>query len=140
MEIPMRVIVSACVTDIAGPPQGRHNTLGKAFCEEVLNREFLAPLQPTGYDHVHIPADFDTTKPVKRWFIFDLNVRGELDAAEVAQIPHRVYLASRQGDKWTFIPRPQWVESAKLRASSYTWGGRLEQKIVAGMQNSLIQS
>ncbi|KAB8076362.1 hypothetical protein BDV29DRAFT_170110, partial [Aspergillus leporis] len=137
METPMRVIISACVTDIGGHPQRRHNTLGTAFCEEVLNREFFATLQPAGYDHVHIPADFDAVKPVKRWFVFDLNVRGELGAADVAQIPHRVYLASRQGDKWTFIPRPQWVESAKLRANSYTWGGRLEQKIVAGMKNSV---
>ncbi|GAB1202902.1 hypothetical protein APSETT445_001526 [Aspergillus pseudonomiae] len=100
MESPMRVIISACVTDIGGNPQRRHNTLGSAFCEEVLNREFHAPLQPTGYDHVHIPADFDSAKPVKRWFIFDLNVRGELGADEVAQIPHQVYLASRQGDNW----------------------------------------
>ncbi|KAE8389271.1 hypothetical protein BDV23DRAFT_184673 [Aspergillus alliaceus] len=73
MESPMRVIISACVTDIGGNPQRRHNTLGSAFCEEVLHREFRASLQPTGYDHVHIPADFDSVKPVKRWFIFDLN-------------------------------------------------------------------
>ncbi|GMF67424.1 unnamed protein product [Aspergillus oryzae] len=100
MESPMRVIISACVTDIGGNPQRRHSTLGSAFCEEVLNREFRASLQPTGYDHVHIPADFDSTKPVKRWFIFDLDVRAELGADEVAQIPHQVYLASRQGDNW----------------------------------------
>lgn len=136
----MRVIISACVTDIGGNPQRRHNTLGSAFCEEVLHREFRASLQPSGYDHVHIPADFDSVKPVKRWFIFDLNVRGELEADEVARVPHSVYLGSRQGDKWIFIPRPQWIESAKLRANSYTWGGRLEQKLVAGMKTSLLRA
>ncbi|KAF5866614.1 hypothetical protein ETB97_010707 [Aspergillus alliaceus] len=97
MESPMRVIISACVTDIGGNPQRRHNTLGSAFCEEVLHREFRASLQPTGYDHVHIPADFDSVKPVKRWFIFDLNVRGELEADEVARVPHSVYLG------WTLL-------------------------------------
>ncbi|KAE8151401.1 hypothetical protein BDV25DRAFT_138923 [Aspergillus avenaceus] len=140
MESPMRVVVYVCVTDIEGNPQQRHITLGNALCENIWSsRGFRAALLPTGYDHVHIPPDFDAAKPVKRWFIFDLNVRGELSADYVvSQVPHQVYLASRQGDKWAFIRRQQWVDSAKLRAKSFTWGGKLEQKVVAGMRDSLI--
>jgi hypothetical protein len=30
-----------------------------------------------------------------------------------------------------FIPRPKWIEVAKMRSSSYTWGGKVEQKELA---------
>lgn len=59
-DIPKRVIVYACVTNIPGDPQRRHNTLGEILCKRVLGREFHAKLQPPCYDHVHIPADFDS--------------------------------------------------------------------------------
>jgi methylsterol monooxygenase len=33
-----------------------------------------------------------------------------------------------------FIRRDKWTEKAKSRAASYTWGGNLEQKLVAEMR------
>lgn len=100
-NLSQRVIVYTRVSDIPGNPQRRHITLGDLLCREVLNQDFHPQLQLNGYDHVHIPADFDTDRPVKRWFVFDLNVVTELAPEDVAQIPHQVFLASRQeGDKW----------------------------------------
>lgn len=98
-DIPRRVMVYACVTDIPGNPQRRHNTLGEALCNQVLGREFHAELQPSSYDHVHIPADFDSDQPLKRWFIFDLNVKQQLTTEAVGQLPHFVYLASFQNSE-----------------------------------------
>ena len=92
----IRVIMWVCVTDIPDDPQRRHNTLGDAFCREVLDRDFNKQLQASGYDHVHIPADFDSDLSLKRWFIFDLNVKEELNEKDVLQIPHLVYLASHK--------------------------------------------
>ena len=157
-DTPRRVMVYAHVTDIAGDPQRRHNVLGKLFCKQILGRDFHVDLQPSCYDHVHIPADFDSDQPLKRWFIFDLGVKQQLTAEAVAQIPHSVYMASYQngelyGDKSfyfrkstlmsfprIFIRRDNWVDSAMSRARSYTWGGRLEQKIVAEMREGFTQN
>jgi methylsterol monooxygenase len=100
-EIPTRrVIIQAVVNSIPGNPQQRHNTLGDAFCGQILGREFCAKLRPSGYDHVHIPGDFDSTEPLKRWFIFDLGVTGELNTEMMSQIPVDIYLASYQHEKW----------------------------------------
>ncbi|PLN81862.1 hypothetical protein BDW42DRAFT_185165 [Aspergillus taichungensis] len=137
---PARVVVYAHVTDIAGDPQRRHNSLGELFCKQILGRDFHAELQPSSYDHVHIPADFDSDQPLKRWFIFDLGVKQQLTAEAVAQIPHAVYMASCQNGELIFIRRDNWVDSAISRARSYTWGGRLEQKIVAEMREGLTQN
>ncbi|PKY01764.1 hypothetical protein P168DRAFT_241715 [Aspergillus campestris IBT 28561] len=131
---PRRVMVYARVTDIAGDPQRRHNSLGETFCKQILGRDFHAELQPSFYDHVHIPADFDSDQPLKRWFIFDLGVKQQLTAEAVAQMPHSVYMASRQNGELIFIRRDNWVDSAITRARSYIWGGRLEQRIVAEMR------
>lgn len=95
-DTPRRVMVYVHVTDIAGDPQRRHNSLGETLCKQILGREFHAELQPSCYDHVHIPADFDSDQPLKRWFIFDLSVRQQLTAEAVTQIPHSVYMASCQ--------------------------------------------
>ncbi|TQB67560.1 hypothetical protein MPDQ_005267 [Monascus purpureus] len=133
-----RVIIKARVTDIDGEPQRRSNTLGEAFCKQVLGREFHAQPQPTGYDHVHIPGEFDSAEPKERWFVFDLNVTGELSKEDVAQIPHQVYLASRRGNTWEFIQRGSWVQKAKKGALRLTWGGKEEQKFVARMRNQMI--
>lgn len=65
----------------------------------MLGRPFRSTLDPTGYDHVHIPADFDSEKPIKRWFILDWNVTQVLSRDAVSEIPHQVYLASRQNGK-----------------------------------------
>jgi methylsterol monooxygenase len=96
-----RIIIYVCVADIPGNPQRRHIALGDAVCRDLLNRKFHAALHPAVYDHVHIPPDFDSVIPLKRWFIFDLNVRETLSYNDVARMPHLVYLASRQGDEWS---------------------------------------
>ena len=65
----------------------------------MLGRPFRSELHPAGYDHVHIPADFDSEKPLKRWFILDANVTQRLSRDAVSQIPHQVYLASQRKGK-----------------------------------------
>ncbi|CAG8941403.1 unnamed protein product [Penicillium salamii] len=129
-----RVIIYACVTDIDGCPQRRHLQLGEDV-STMLGRPFRSTLDPAGYDHVHIPADFDSEKPIKRWFILDWNVTQVLSRDAVSEIPHQVYLASRQNGKLTFIPRDHWAEKAKARAASYTWGGRQEQQMIGIMRS-----
>jgi methylsterol monooxygenase len=93
---PTRIIIYACVTDIDGCPQRRHVKIGEAFCERILNRALSPTLHPAGYDHIHIPADFDSQDSLKRWFILDLDVTQQLDQKDVLNIPHKVYLASQQ--------------------------------------------
>ncbi|KAL3494145.1 hypothetical protein BJX62DRAFT_234517 [Aspergillus germanicus] len=134
MAQPTRIIIYVCVADIPGDPQRRHIALGDAVCRDLLDRKFHATLHPAVYDHVHIPPDFDSVISLRRWFIFDLNVRETLSYNDVTRMPHLVYLASRQGDEWMFIRRDKWTEKAKSRAASYTWGGNLEQKLVAEMR------
>ncbi|KAI9368729.1 hypothetical protein BJX61DRAFT_202412 [Aspergillus egyptiacus] len=133
----MRIFVCVSVADIPGNPQRRHITLGNAVCRDLLSWRFRATPHPAVYDHVHIPADFDSASPVKRWFVFDLNVRERLSYHDVTKLPHRVYLASRQGDEWMFIQRDNWTERAKSEAASFTWGGQLEQKLVCEMRKGL---
>lgn len=91
---PTRIVIYACLTDIDGCPQGRHVNVGKDFCQAVLNRPFNSTLRPDGYDHVHIPGDFDSQEPLKRWFILDLDVTRPLNKEDVLRLPHQVYLAS----------------------------------------------
>ncbi|WEW61600.1 hypothetical protein PRK78_007091 [Emydomyces testavorans] len=122
-DSPMRVIICVCITDIPGNPQRRHNTLGDAFCNEILHRDLDKNFDPFGYDYVHIPCDFDSDVPLKRWFIFDLNVKEEFTTEQLLRVRHRVYLASRYDGSW--------YEGAKRRASSYTWGGRSRQERAA---------
>ena len=95
-----RVILHVCVTDLPGLPQNRHNFLGTLFCEQVLNRRFNNQLQVSKYDYMHLPPNFDTDQPVRRWFVCDLNVKGRLSKDDVLSLPHRVYNVSRQDDKW----------------------------------------
>ena len=95
-----RVILYVCVTDLPGCPQNRHNFLGDLFCRQVLERDFDTSLQILSRDHIHIPADFDTEKPVRRWFVIDLNVNSRLSRDEVKELPHQVYMVSRQDDRW----------------------------------------
>lgn len=93
---PTRIVIYARVTDITGCPRRRYLTLGEAFCANVLGHEYHYDLDPAGYDHVHIPADFCSSEPLKRWFILDLDVMQPLTKEEVSQLPHEVYLASLQ--------------------------------------------
>jgi hypothetical protein len=94
-----RVILHVCVTDLPGSPQNRHNFLGDLFYKQVLKRDFNNKLQISNYHHMHLPPNFDTDKPVRRWFILDLNVNCRLDRTKILSIPHKVYFVSRQNNK-----------------------------------------
>ncbi|KAI9785816.1 MAG: hypothetical protein M1816_008208 [Peltula sp. TS41687] len=133
---PTRIIIRACVTDVPGDPQARFQTLGNLFCEQFLRRPFNPQLQVDSYDHMYIPPGFDSDQSLRRWFIYDFNVTGMLSSEELLVIPHMVFQASRQDDKWIFIPRERWIEEAKKRCSSYVWGGRAEQNMVAEMRRA----
>ncbi|KAL4936217.1 hypothetical protein BDV06DRAFT_233630 [Aspergillus oleicola] len=131
---PRRVVIYALVTDIPGIPERRFTTLGEMFCEQILGRGLDRAVKPSSYDFVHIPPDFDSEDPIKRWFIMDLNVREELSREDVQHLPHLVYLASWQQGHMKFIERRNWTESAARKASTYMWGGRQEQRSVAPMR------
>ena len=95
-----RIIIKACVTDIPGNPQGRFSLLGDLFCQEFLGRNLDILYQGSSYDHVHIPCDFDSDQPIRRYFIYDLNITGTLQKEELLQLPHLVYYVSRNNGKW----------------------------------------
>lgn len=95
-----RVVLYVCVTDLPGCPQDRHNFLGRLFCDQILKRGFNNTIQRLSYDYMHMPPNFDTDKPVRKWFICDLNVNCPLSKKEVLSLPHAVYYVSRQTDKW----------------------------------------
>jgi hypothetical protein len=93
---PTRIVIYACVTDIPGDASRRPWTLGNLFCNAILHRDLNAKLHVSGFDSMHIPHGFDSERPTKRWFIYDLNVVRTLDKDELLKIPHLVYLASWQ--------------------------------------------
>lgn len=140
-----------CVTDLPGSP---HNFLGNLFCQQVLKRNFNNKLQISNYDYIHLPPNFDTDKPVLRWFICDLNVNCRLDTNGLLSLPHKVYYVSRQNDEWHVslyqciptrlwllqllgcsLPKDQYIESAKKYCGTYYWGGRQEQDMIDEMKN-----
>jgi len=131
-----RVILYIRVTDLPGSPQNRHNTLGNLFCQQILNRNFNNQVQVSNYDYMHLPPNFDTDKPVRRWFVFDLNVNCRLSKEEVLSLPHDVYSVSQQDDEWRFLEKPHYVDKAKNICSTYCWGGRREQELVAQMKEA----
>ncbi|KAF1991386.1 hypothetical protein K402DRAFT_322753 [Aulographum hederae CBS 113979] len=126
---PRRVIIQACVTDIPGCPRKRFHVLGDDFCQYRLGRSFQWQVSVSGYDGCLILADCDSDEPLKRWFVYDFHVKTLLTEEEVLGLPHEVYRASRQGDKWEM-----WVETAGQRSSSYVWGGREEQKLLSELR------
>lgn len=93
---PARVCIYVKVTDIPGNPLRRTTTVGEEFCNQILGRPFQNQLSLLGYDQDHIPANFDSPNPVSVWFVYDLNVTGELSKEQMDDIPHYVYLASTQ--------------------------------------------
>lgn len=99
-----RVIIRVCVSDIPGEIGRRPNTLGQKFCSQILHRDFKKEIELSGFDSIHIPPGFDSTEPVSRWFVYDLNVKGELDKDAVKAIPHFVYFASLVNEKWLVSP------------------------------------
>jgi hypothetical protein len=96
----VRIVIQARVTDIPGVPRRRDIALGELFSEMVLGRPFQQAITPEGYDGVVIPPEFDSEKPVNRWFIYDFNVNGEKTREELLATPHKVYLACRKEDDW----------------------------------------
>lgn len=134
---PTRVCIRVCVTDVPGDPLDRTATLGREFCNKILNRPFQPVLGLSGYDHGHIPPSFDSSNPVSVWFVYDLKVMCELNREQLNNIPHYVYLASRERTgELEFISRDIWVEKAKKQAKMYTWGGREEQDELREMRNN----
>jgi hypothetical protein len=95
-----RIIIWARVTDIPGDPYRRHTTLGELFSANFPFRPFNLQITPDGYDGVILPPYFWSEKPVNKWFIYDLNVKGTKSKEELAATPHKVFLASKQEDKW----------------------------------------
>lgn len=100
-----RVLLRVCVTDIPGCNQKRFHALGNDFCQYHLGRNIRDRPSLSGYDHPHIPGDFDSDKPLKRWFVYDFNVKGPLTKEQTLVLPHDVYIASRQGDDWYIFSR-----------------------------------
>lgn len=97
---PARIILRAPATEIPGNPQDRQNTVANLFCELLLQRPFHRNIEACGYDFSHATPDFDTDKPVRRWFILDLGVDGTLTRDEVLSLPHEVYQLTKQDDGW----------------------------------------
>ncbi|KAF2865504.1 hypothetical protein BDV95DRAFT_254538 [Massariosphaeria phaeospora] len=130
-----RIIVRARITDIPGELCRRPITLGEIFCTEILGRSFNTKVSASTFDAVHIPHGFDSDKPVKRWFIYDLNVACNLEEQELlASIPHHVYQASLVDNQWMFVERDTWLSNAKSYCAMFCWGGREEQKITEALR------
>ncbi|KAF2653135.1 hypothetical protein K491DRAFT_694949 [Lophiostoma macrostomum CBS 122681] len=100
-----RVLLRVSVTDIPGCRQKRFHTLGNEFSLCQLKRPIRDEPRLSGYDHPHIPGEFDSEQPLKRWFIYDFNVEGPLTNEQTWSLPHDVYLASRQSKNWVFVPK-----------------------------------
>jgi hypothetical protein len=98
----MRVIIRACVTDIPGEPRGRYTALGNMFCIQFLGRPLNARPNPSCYGGVYMLDGFDSDKPVKRWFIYDINVKCPYTQEKLPlNVTHKVFLASKQTDSDT---------------------------------------
>lgn len=97
---PLRVVIRVRVQDIPSDRYRRVRCLGNIFCEQVLGREMNHALEAECHDADHYLPSCDSANDVKAWFIYDFNVTGPLDKAELMKIPHRVYLATRQEDSW----------------------------------------
>jgi hypothetical protein len=97
---PKQVLIYMCVINVPDNPQACQSTLGKAFCSTVLQEDFWPQPELSGYNHIHIPPDFDSSQPLKRWFILDLNRVERPDKIQVSQIPYKVYFASYQQYGW----------------------------------------
>jgi adenylate cyclase len=95
-----RVLLRVRVTDIPGPNQKRFHKLGNDFSQHQFERNIQDKPSLLGYDHPHIPGDFDSDQPSKRWFIYDFNVKGPLTKEQTLALPHEVYVASRQDEQW----------------------------------------
>lgn len=96
----IRIIIHARVTDIPGELGRRYLTLIELFAKKLMDRPFQRQITPDGYDGSTIPPDFDSDQPIKRWFIYDLNVKGPKTREELVATTHKVYLACKRDEDW----------------------------------------
>ena len=68
----LRVIIRIPLKYIPGEVLRRPFTLGQLFCKAHLGRDLDEKCRR---DHLTIPPGFDSDKDIKRWFIFDFNVK-----------------------------------------------------------------
>jgi hypothetical protein len=100
------------------------------------------------FNGIAITPGFDSTKPVNRWFTFDINVRGPISrgkystfrikstshvslAKENGTILHAQPAIRHIGYLRTVVPRDIWMDGAKKYCQMYYWGGRQEQAMMA---------
>lgn len=99
-----------------------------------------------------IPPDFNSTKPVSRYFGYDLNMKGCKTKVQLLVTPHRVFLACKlEDDQWCailktkgtavkfkreFVSKEGWLDKVKVSATSWVWGGESEQKWLEMRQSS----
>ena len=96
---PIRIVIRARVTDIPGKPLDRFYTLGQLFCKQTPKGSFDEDPEHSPHDHAHVPGGFDSDEPLKRYFIYDLNIDQFLDTKDV---PYQVFLACKNDDKWYY--------------------------------------
>src|ERR1700709_232454 len=97
---PLRVIIRVHVMDIPSERNARVRCLGNNFCQQILCLEMNHNLEAECHDAEHCLPNFDSNHDIKEWFLYDFNVTGPLDKAEVINIPLRVYYATRRKDSW----------------------------------------
>lgn len=91
-ESPQRFIIKVSVQNIPGDPSARPFSLQEIFSEKVLQRPPRLEVCADGFDAVHIPPDFDTGNDVRRWFIVDTGVTGNITRDDIHKIPLKAYL------------------------------------------------
>lgn len=91
-EAPQRFIIKVSVQNIPGGLSARPFSLQEIFSEKVLGRSPRLEVCADGFDVVHIPPDFDTERDVRRWFIVDTGVSGNIPRDDIHKIPLKAYL------------------------------------------------
>jgi len=127
----------------------RHNTLGEAFFRQILYRNFKIGPQVSSYGHVHIPDDFDSDLPLKRWSIFFwmlckslkgktsywLHINSFLQASKISMVvysplsiyAHVLYLLGYLSAVTNWLTRQKvWRARTLWRSTRATDGGRKE--------------
>jgi hypothetical protein len=95
----LRVIIRIPLKYIPGEIRARPFMLGRLFCKTRLGRDFDEVCRR---DHSTIPPGFDSEEDVKRWFLFDFNVKEVVKRENLRQtVRHECYLGCmRDGELW----------------------------------------
>ncbi|QDS68495.1 hypothetical protein FKW77_010862 [Venturia effusa] len=129
-----RTIIKACVTDIPGDVLKRPFTLGELFCSKILNRQLNTRIPKADFDAVHIPGGYDSPDPLRRWFIYDLNVVEEMGKDKTwNDTAFRLPSPCRPG---VFNEREIWADAARNYCAMFTWGGRTEQEMARKLRGA----